>query len=82
MSNSTSQITFTPSDLVGAVKQGCEEILRYLCNTPVTEVNGAVAQAHLERLGTMIGMVAPVAQSGAGAGESQAYGGRPEGRAN
>jgi hypothetical protein len=72
----TTPLNLTPSDIIGAVKQGCEEMHGYLSRTPVLEVDGGVCQAHLDRLAAMIGMVAParVRSNGEDAGASDQTG--------
>lgn len=65
------QITFTPSDFVGAVKQGLGELHNYLSTTPVPEIDVAVCQAHLERLFYLIGAAAPSAPAASPASSAE-----------
>lgn len=44
-----SDITLTPSDIIGAVKQGLGELHMYL-SQPLTEINPAICIPHLQRM--------------------------------
>ena len=51
-------IELTPSEYVGAVKQGLEEMHRYLSTTLVPEINAPAVMAHLERMAMMVAQIA------------------------
>lgn len=52
MSDKSDAVVFTPSDIVGAIKQGLVELQAYLANVPVDQVNAAPCLAHMERMMT------------------------------
>ena len=73
-----SDISLTPSDIVGAIKQGLTELHQYL-SMPLQEVNPALCVPHLERMTDFMrklaAMQGPMRQAENG-------GARPEARKN
>lgn len=66
-----SDISLTPSDLVGAIQRGLAELAAYL-NAPVQEINPTICVAHMERLtGLMTRLEAGMPQQAAANGNAR-----------
>lgn len=62
MADKPANLTFTPSDLVGASARGLQEVLGHLTSNPIEYIHGPAVVAQLERImGFMSHIPAPKA---------------------